>query len=126
MAYTSDKFKMRNAIKKNIVLLMFIFSIFTILFVTIYSRETLKIYMFSEEHYIVERLKAVSISAASFVDADKLDTFRTIDDMNLPEYQNMRKKLHDFSLYEENFDRLARFLLSLSLSLSLRLTAIFI
>jgi signal transduction histidine kinase/CheY-like chemotaxis protein len=97
MAYAPAKFQIRNAVKKNIILLMFIFSIVMVLFLAIYSRETLKIYMYSEEYYIVERLKAVSISAASFIDADELDSFRTIDDMNLPSYKNMREKLRNFS-----------------------------
>jgi CheY-like chemotaxis protein/nitrogen-specific signal transduction histidine kinase len=53
--------------------------------------------MDSEQHYIIERLKAASISASSFVNGDDLDSFRTIEDMNTILYQNMRNKLRVFS-----------------------------
>ncbi|MDR1534035.1 MAG: response regulator [Planctomycetota bacterium] len=76
---------------------MFMLSMLMVLFLAVYSRETLRIYMDSEEHYIIERLKAVSIAAASFVDADELDSFRAVDDMNLPGYRRMREDLRDFS-----------------------------
>ncbi|MDR1662270.1 MAG: response regulator [Azoarcus sp.] len=97
MAQTSEKSRIGIVVRKNVILLMFLFSMLTVLFLAIYSRETLKVYMDSEEHYVVERLKAVSISAASFVNADELDSFRAIDDMKLPAYRNMREKLRDFS-----------------------------
>jgi signal transduction histidine kinase/CheY-like chemotaxis protein len=53
--------------------------------------------MNAEQYYIIERLKAASISASSFINGDDLDSFRTADDMNLPPYQNMRNKLRVFS-----------------------------
>ncbi|MDR1611421.1 MAG: sensor histidine kinase, partial [Planctomycetota bacterium] len=97
MAYAPGKSKIGGAKKKNIILFMFLLSMLAVLFLALYSRGLLEIYMDAEQHNIVERLKAASISAAAFVNADALDSFRASDDMDLPAYRNMREKLRDFS-----------------------------
>jgi signal transduction histidine kinase/CheY-like chemotaxis protein len=91
------KFITKAAQKKNIVLAMFICSVITVLSLAIYSRSLLGVYMGSEQHYIIERLKATSLSAASFISGDELDSFRAAEDMNLPSYRDMREKLRAFS-----------------------------
>ncbi|MDR2604354.1 MAG: response regulator [Desulfovibrio sp.] len=53
--------------------------------------------MESEKHNFEERLKALSISAASLADGDMLDSFRTVEDMSRPEYQKLREVLRDFA-----------------------------
>jgi signal transduction histidine kinase/DNA-binding response OmpR family regulator len=53
--------------------------------------------MTAESHYIIERLKAVSLSASTFVNADELEKFQTIEDMKLESYQDIKKKLYYFS-----------------------------
>jgi signal transduction histidine kinase/CheY-like chemotaxis protein len=64
---------------------------------SVYARYLLMNYMQAEEHNIIERLKAVSVSAVSLVDADKLNSYRGAEDMYLPEYQALRERLRLFS-----------------------------
>jgi signal transduction histidine kinase/CheY-like chemotaxis protein len=97
MAYPLKEIMAKMMPKINSIFIMFILSMIAILFLAIYSRSLLIVYMNAEQHYIIERLKAASISASSFINGDDLDSFRAVEDMNLPSYQNMRNKLRVFS-----------------------------
>jgi signal transduction histidine kinase/response regulator RpfG family c-di-GMP phosphodiesterase len=84
-------------IKPKHIFIMFLIAVAVMLSITIYSRVLINTYMESEEKNIVERLKAVSISATSLVTGDELDLYRSKEDMNIPIYQELRKKLYFFS-----------------------------
>jgi signal transduction histidine kinase len=49
------------------------------------------------EHNIRYRLLAVSKMASQLVALDELEKYRTVEDMNLPSYQETRRKLLEFS-----------------------------
>jgi signal transduction histidine kinase/CheY-like chemotaxis protein len=68
-----------------------------ILFLAIYARGIVATYMSSEELNITERLKALAISSASIADPDLVDSFRSPEDMERPEYQRMRRRLLEYS-----------------------------
>jgi hypothetical protein len=74
--FIPEKFSPLAALKKNIILILFILSILGLLFLSIYMRALLGIYMQSEQDNIVERLKAISASAAALTTGEELDSFR--------------------------------------------------
>jgi signal transduction histidine kinase/ActR/RegA family two-component response regulator len=76
---------------------MFVIAVTAMLSIAIYTRVLINAFMESEEKNIVERLKSVSISAASLVTGDEIDLFRSPQDMRLPQYQALREKLRFFS-----------------------------
>ncbi|GHU04504.1 hypothetical protein FACS1894158_04940 [Betaproteobacteria bacterium] len=88
---------MKKIPQQNYMLIMFILSILAVVSLSIYTHVLFTKYTQSEEHNIVERLKAVSISASSLVSGDELDMYRHGDDMQTRKYKNLRKKLLDFS-----------------------------
>jgi hypothetical protein len=49
------------------------------------------------EHNIKYRLLAVSKMASQLVTLDELEKYRTVEDMDLPSYKELRRKLLDFS-----------------------------
>ncbi|MDR1137756.1 MAG: response regulator [Synergistaceae bacterium] len=88
---------MKNKLMLRFILCMFLVSMAAVLFMSMYTRLLLGDYIQAEEHNIVERLKAVSISAASFVNGDELALYGGIQDMELPSYKALREKLRWFS-----------------------------
>ena len=81
----------------NVILAMFVFSAIIVLLLSIYTHFLFLSYISSEEHMLMEKLKAVSISAALLVDGDELDSYRTVEDMELPSYKKLRETLRAFS-----------------------------
>jgi signal transduction histidine kinase/CheY-like chemotaxis protein len=96
MAFDLNK-NAKVILKKNVILIIFIFSVTLVLFISIYTRQLLSDYMAIEQHYIVERLKSVSLSAVSLADPEVLDSFRSAEDMKRPEFLKLRAKLKLFS-----------------------------
>ncbi|MDR1578783.1 MAG: response regulator [Synergistaceae bacterium] len=91
------KLLVKAADRGNIILAMFALSAVAVLCLSIYTHFLFQSYIASEERLLMEKLKAVSMSAALLVDGDVLDSYRTVEDMELPGYKELRRTLRTFS-----------------------------
>jgi signal transduction histidine kinase/FixJ family two-component response regulator/HPt (histidine-containing phosphotransfer) domain-containing protein len=84
--------------KKNLTPIIFIVLFFLILAVSIYTNSLVSFSLHTMKYNIERRLIAESIRLSALVSADELENFQTVDDMSLPEYEALRRRLIDFSV----------------------------
>jgi len=83
--------------KKNLIVIPFIFSFLIILAVSFYANTLISFSMHTMEYNLERRLIAESKRLAGMVSSEELDKYRAVQDMELPEYQALRKRMLDFS-----------------------------
>jgi len=91
---------MKNTSKRkkiNLIPIPFIITFLVILGVSLYANLFISFSMKTMEYNIEHRLIAESKRLANLVNAQELDKFRAIADMELSEYKTLRLKLLDFS-----------------------------
>ncbi|MDR2499878.1 MAG: response regulator, partial [Treponema sp.] len=81
---------------KNRILLLFTVSCAAVLGVSFYAKSLIDYSTGAMEHHIERRLITVCEAAAALVSTEELDQYRTVEDMALPSYQALRRKLRDF------------------------------
>jgi signal transduction histidine kinase len=89
--------KQNRYVSKNFLILLFVLSMALLLGLSIGSilfRDSLTRTM---EYNIEYRLLAVSKIASQLTTLDELEKYRTVEDMDLPSYKELRLKLRDFS-----------------------------
>ncbi|GHV29662.1 hypothetical protein FACS1894167_09300 [Synergistales bacterium] len=88
---------MKNKIKLNIVLVMFMLSSAVVFFASLYARHLLVFALDTMQRNIEQRLVAESMNLSSLIKGEELDQFIEGSDMEKPEYKALRIKLLDFS-----------------------------
>jgi len=88
---------MKKTFLYRLMFMMFILSCAVVLGVSLYSRSLVGFLTNEMESNIEARLKEVSKMGASLVTAEELALYREPQDMNLPGYQALRRKLLDFA-----------------------------
>jgi len=83
--------------KKKFIVIPFIFSFLIVLAVSLYANRLISFSMDTMEYNIEHRLIAESKRLANMVSSKELDKYRSVHDMELPEYQALRQQLFDFS-----------------------------
>jgi len=84
--------------KRSLAAVPFVFTFLAILAVSLYANSLISFSMRTMEYNIEHRLIAESKRLAGMVSAEELDNYREARDMELPEYQALRRCLLDFSL----------------------------
>jgi len=84
--------------KRNLIVIPFIFSFLIILAVSFYANTLISFSMHTMEYNLEHRLIAECKRLADMVSSEELDKYRTVQDMELPEYQALRKRMLDFSI----------------------------
>ena len=84
--------------KKKLIVIPFIFSFLLILAVTISTMLLISFSIRQMEYNMEHRLIAESKRLTGIVSSQELDNYRTVQDMELPEYQLLRQRLYDFSI----------------------------
>jgi two-component system, sensor histidine kinase and response regulator len=88
----------KQFIKKNFMFISYGFAFIVVCIVTGYANYYISASMRTMVHNIRNRLMATSKLAAQFVTAEELDQYQTVQDMKLPSYQELRRKLHNFGM----------------------------
>jgi signal transduction histidine kinase/CheY-like chemotaxis protein len=88
---------MRNK-KINLIVIPFIILFLIVLAVSLYANTLISFSMHTMEYNLEHRLIAESKRLAGMVSAEELDKYRSEDDMKLPEYQALRRRMLDFSV----------------------------
>jgi signal transduction histidine kinase len=83
---------------KRIIPILFIVSFIIVLLVSFYANSLISFSMRTMEYNIEHRLIAESKRLAGMAGAEELDRYRAAGDMELPEYQLLRRRLLEFSL----------------------------
>jgi len=83
--------------KKNFIVIPFIFSFLIILTVSLYANRLISFSMDTMEYNMERRLIAESKRLAGMVSSEELDRYRSVHDMELPEYHALHQQLFDFS-----------------------------
>jgi signal transduction histidine kinase len=65
---------------------------------SIYSFVLVRYFLVELEHNIAQRLLETSKRAAAMITAEELDAYRTVQDMELPSYKELRAKLRDLAI----------------------------
>jgi len=89
----SDLFSRR----KRFIVIPFIFSFLIILVVSLYANKLISSSMHTMEYNLERRLIAESKRLANMISSDELDKYRTVQDMELPEYQSLRLRMFNFA-----------------------------
>jgi len=76
---------------------LFIFSFMVVLAVSFYANSFISFSMRTMEYNVERRLITESRRLADIINIEELDQYRSAEDMKLPEYQVLRKRLLDFS-----------------------------
>jgi len=84
--------------KINFIVVPFIFSFLIVLAVSLYANTLISFSMQTMEYNLEHRLIAESKRLANMVNHEELDKYRTVQDMELPEYQALRRRIFDFSV----------------------------
>jgi len=84
-------------ISKHIVLNLFFVSFLTLFIVSIVVNHFINFSVRTMEYNIEHRIISVAEYLASSVNADELDKYRKVEDMELQSYKDLRKKLLEFS-----------------------------
>jgi len=87
----------KQFIKNNLTFISFGFAFIVLCIVTGCAVYYLTASMRTTVYNIRQRLMASSKLAAQFITAEELDQYQTAEDMNLPSYQELRRKLNDFA-----------------------------
>ena len=82
---------------KNVILILFGVSFVIVLAVSFYANSLVSFSMRTMEYNIEQRLISVSKRLADMVSVEELDQYRTVEDMELPSYQALRRQLLGFS-----------------------------
>ena len=90
-------FKTESKLSPRLMATMFVFSCAVVLLVSFYSRSTASFLTVEMEKSIQAWLKETSKRGAEMVTLEELETYKKPEDMNLPGYQNLRRKLIDFA-----------------------------
>jgi len=85
-------------IKKNRVFISYGFAFVIVCIVTSYANLYISASMRSMVNNIRQRLMITSKLAAQLVTSEELEQYQDIEDMKLPSYKELRKRLRDFSL----------------------------
>jgi len=85
-------------IKKNLMFILYTLAFIIICIVTGYVNFYITASMRTMVYNIQHRLMAVSKLAARLVTAEELEQYQTIEDMKKPSYQELRRRLRDFSV----------------------------
>jgi len=88
----------KQFIKKNFMFISYSLAFIVICIVTGYAIFYVTASMRTMVYNIRQRLMAVSKLAAQLVTVEELEQYQTIQDMKLPSYQELRRKLRDFAL----------------------------
>jgi len=83
--------------KKRYIVIPFILLFSIILAVSFYANTLISFSMRTMENNLELRLIAESKRLASMVSAEELNNYRSVEDMELPEYNALRKRMFDFS-----------------------------
>ncbi|MDR1651806.1 MAG: hypothetical protein LBR87_08465, partial [Synergistaceae bacterium] len=81
----------------DLTLAVFLSCALLVVFLALYTHALVNFAMTEMEDSIRKRMLFVSGNAARLVSASELDRFRTVLDMELPEYEALRRKLADFA-----------------------------
>jgi signal transduction histidine kinase/CheY-like chemotaxis protein len=84
--------------KKRFIVIPFIVLFLIVLAVSLYANTLISFSMHTMEYNLEHRLIAESKRLAGLVSAEELDKYRSKDDMELPEYQALRRRMLDFSI----------------------------
>jgi len=76
--------------KKSFAAIPFILTLLVILAVSLYANSLISFSLRTMEYNIEHRLVAESKRLANMVNAEELDKYRDVRDMELPEYQALR------------------------------------
>jgi len=87
----------KQFIKKNFMFISYSFAFIILCIVTGYINLHFTASMHTLVHNMRNRLMAVSKLAAQLVTAEELEQYQTVQDMELPSYQELRRKLNDFA-----------------------------
>jgi len=85
--------------RKRFIVIPFVFSLLIILAVSIYANILISFSMKTMEYNMERRLIAESkrLASTSMISSEELDKYRTVQDMELPEYNALRFKMLNFS-----------------------------
>ncbi|MCL1940783.1 MAG: SpoIIE family protein phosphatase [Synergistaceae bacterium] len=92
-----SNFQNERALISRLMLAMFIFSCAAVLAVSLYSRSVVAYLTLEMEINIQSWLKETSRRGAAMITAEELASYQTPEDMSLPGYHELRKKLVDFA-----------------------------
>ena len=81
----------------RLMLMMFVFSCVAVVMSSLYSRSLVGFLMSEMEDNIETRLKETSKRGAELVTVEELETYQKPEDMELPGYQTLRRKLRVFA-----------------------------
>jgi len=87
----------KQFIKKNFMYFLYGLAFIVVCIVTAYTNSYITASLHTMVDNIRGRLMMSSRLAAQLVTAEELDQYKTIDDMKLPSYQELRRKLSDFA-----------------------------
>jgi signal transduction histidine kinase/CheY-like chemotaxis protein len=89
--------KIRKRTSVNIIYILFILSFTVMVCASFYAKYLIDFTLRTMEYNIEQRLIMISERASGLASAAELDRYRTVRDMSLPSYQELRRKLRDFS-----------------------------
>jgi signal transduction histidine kinase/CheY-like chemotaxis protein/HPt (histidine-containing phosphotransfer) domain-containing protein len=83
--------------KKRLIVVPFIVLFLIVLSASLYANKLISFSMHTMGYNLEHRLVAESKRLAGMVSAEELDKYRSVNDMELPEYQALRRRMLDFS-----------------------------
>ena len=83
--------------KRVLIVIPFLFSFLIILAMSLYANTLISFSMRTMEYNLEQRLISESKRLAGMISAEELDKYRTVEDMELPEYKDLHRRLLDFS-----------------------------
>jgi signal transduction histidine kinase/CheY-like chemotaxis protein/HPt (histidine-containing phosphotransfer) domain-containing protein len=87
----------KDFFSKNIILILFLFAFVIVFGVTFAANSFISFLLRTMESNIEQRMRLASLRVADFITAEELDQYRTVEDMQKPSYQALRRKLRDFA-----------------------------
>ena len=90
-------FSNEKQLTSRLMVVLFAISCATVLGVSLYSRSVVKFLTFEMEKNIQAWLKETSQSGAALVPLVEIESYQKPEDMDLPGYQDLRRKLVDFA-----------------------------
>jgi signal transduction histidine kinase/CheY-like chemotaxis protein len=91
------KIMIKQFFKKNIIFISYLFAFIVVTIILVNTILYVTASMRTMVHNIRHRLIAASKLAAQLVTAEELDQYQTVEDMNKPSYQELRRKLYDLA-----------------------------
>jgi signal transduction histidine kinase/CheY-like chemotaxis protein len=89
--------KKREWLSKNLALILFIATFSAIFCVSFYAKYLTDFSLRTMEYNIEQRLRMVSERLSEQTGAAELDMYQSVQDMSLPSYQALRRRLRDFA-----------------------------